>query len=593
VKFPLASAAALLVLLAAQPAEAKKKPRDTIPAVGTLIDNVSGATPDGKGGIERFTGLLIGDDGHVLEVYRQDDKRPERVAYRLDGQGRVMVPGLVDAHARVMDTGLAQMTLDLSPARSLDEALSRVAAWAAAHSDMPWILGSGWNESAWDVSGRMPTAAELDAVTGGKPAWLTRAVGEAGWANRAALAAAGITAATPDPSGGRIERVAGSKAPSGVLHGTAADLVAAKAPPPRPDDRDLALAKAQLVFLKQGVTTVTDMGTSIEDWQTYRRAGDLGKLRLRIVSYADGIEDMALIGGAGPSPWLYGDRLKMNGLHLVYDGAIGSRGAQMKAAYSDAPGVNGVARLNSTQLGNLMSRAAFDNFQVAIDVQGDAAIRTALDTVAELGFTYKGDRRWRIEGAQAIDAADIRLFGEGGVIASMQPAPLANDRAMLEARLGPARIAGAHAWKSIAATGATLAFGSDTPGGAPAPFLGMAVAISRQGTDGEPWGGWQPQEILSREAALSAYTWGGAKAAFADDRLGRIAKGYRADFLFLDRDPLLASPGELRQVKVLETWVNGQMVWSAARDASGATKPAPEAASQPAPEPAPEPADER
>ncbi len=562
-----AIAAALACALIAAPAAARKKknPEPEPPVAGTLIDNVEGLTPDGDGGIDRFDGFLIGPDGKVKHVYHSGDERPERVQYRLDGKGRIVMPGMIDAHGHVMATGFARMTLDLSMAKSLDEALSRISAWTAAHPDLPWILGTGWNQVLWGLD-RMPTAAELDAVTGGKPAWLTRVDGHAGWANSAAMAAANITAKTPDPAGGEILRVAGGEAPAGVFIDAATALIDAKVPKPRPEDRDTALAEAQLAMLSQGVTAIADMGTTIEDWQAFRRAADLGHLRLRIISYAGGVDAMSLIGGPGPTPWLYEDRLKMNGLKLYLDGALGSRGAWLKAPYADDPETSGLPQMSQTQLGNLMSRAAIDNFQIAVHAIGDEANKTVLDAIDELTATYKGDRRWRIEHAQIVDPADIPRFGEHGVIASMQPQHEASDRVMAEARLGPDRLAGAYAWKSMEAAGATLAFGSDTPVEPAHPFEGLAVAITRQGADGEPFGGWQPQEALSRQAALEAYTTGAAYAMFAEDKLGRIAEGYDADFLFVDTDPTLATPQQIRKTKVLETWIGGRLAWSAAKD---------------------------
>ncbi|WP_407635843.1 amidohydrolase [Novosphingobium lindaniclasticum] len=530
-----------------------------------LVDNVDGVTADGKGGVERFEGFLIGNDGRIAEVYRHGDKRPKKVDYQVDGKGRVVVPGMIDAHGHVMGTGFAKMTLDLSMAKTLDEALSRISAWAAAHPDAPWILGSGWNQVQWGLD-RMPTAAELDGATGGKPAWLTRVDGHAGWANSAAISAAGVTATTAAPAGGEILRSAGSKQPSGVFVDGAMALIEAKMPRPRPEDRDAALGEAQLALLAQGVTAIADMGTSIEDWQSMRRTADDGRLRIRIVSYADGVDNMTLIGGPRPTPWLYGDHLKMNGVKLYLDGALGSRGAWLKQPYADAAGTRGLPRMNETQLSNLMSRAAMDNFQVAVHAIGDQANATVLDSIEELSATYKGDRRWRIEHAQIVDPADLPRFGKFGTIASMQPQHEASDRTMAEARLGPNRLGGAYAWKSIAATGAKLAFGSDTPVEPAQPFVGLAVAVTRQGADNQPFNGWQPQEALSREAALGAYTTGAAYAMFAEDRLGRIAKGYRADFLFVDADPMLATPDKLRATRVLETWIDGKLAWSAAKD---------------------------
>ncbi|MEW9854417.1 amidohydrolase [Novosphingobium sp. M1R2S20] len=555
---PLAALALPLLAICAYPA-----------AADVLIDNVRGISPDGKGGLERFTGLLVNDDGRIAAVYREKEKRPKKVAYKVNGKGRVVVPGMIDAHAHVMDTGFAKMTLDLSATRSLDEALARITAYVAAHPDRAWIEGGGWNQVNWGLD-RMPTAAELDRATGGKPAFLTRVDGHAAWVNSAALAAGKVTETTPDPAGGRIERLPGSKKPAGVLVDAAQALVAAKMPKPRPSDRDTAFGEAQLEFLKQGVTAVADMGTTIHDWQAYRRAADAGNLRIRVIAYAHGVDDMTLIGGPGPTPWLYDDRLKMQGVKLYLDGALGSRGAWLKTSYADAPDVTGLPALSETQLGNHMSRAAIDNFQVAVHAIGDKANEMVLDTIEQLSATYKGDRRWRVEHAQVVDPTDIPRFGEHGTIASMQPQHQASDRLMAEARLGPDRLTGAYAWKSLGASGATLAFGSDTPVEPAQPFTGMSVAISRQGVDGQPVGGWQPQERLTIGEAMAAYTTGAAYAMFAEDRLGRLARGKRADFLFIDRDPTTATPESLRQTKVLETWINGQQAWSATR---GAAKP--------------------
>ncbi|MBS0475051.1 MAG: amidohydrolase, partial [Proteobacteria bacterium] len=472
----------------------------------TLVDNVDGLTLDEHGQVERFTGLLIGSDGRIVQVLHRDDKRPGKVDYLVNGKGRVMTPGMIDAHAHVMEIGFGALTLDLSETTSLAEAQKLIAAYAAAHPDRPWLLGRGWNQEQWKL-GRFPTAAELDAVVGDRPVWLDRVDGHAGWANTKAMAQAGVSAATRDPAGGQIIRLATASAPrpmaqgkrkptpppppapSGVFVDNAMSLIAKAVPPPRAEDRDVALGKAQEILLRYGVTGVADMGTSIQDWQAFRRAGDNGSLRVRIMSYAAGIDNMALIGGPGPSPWLYDDKLRMEGVKLYMDGALGSRGASLKAPYADAPGTKGLRITQDTALKNMMSRAAFDNFQVAVHAIGDEGNAALLSAIEDLAQTYKGDRRWRIEHAQIVDPVDIPRFGRNGIVASMQPVHETSDRLMAEARLGPNRLAGAYAWKSIAATGATLAFGSDAPVELPDPWAGLAAAISRQGPDGQPFGG--------------------------------------------------------------------------------------------------------
>lgn len=531
----------------------------------TLVDHVDGLTLNAEGHVERFTGLVIGADGRVAQVLHTGDPRPARPDYAVDGHGAVMIPGMIDAHSHVLAVGFAALTLDLSDTHSLAQAQQKIAAYAAAHPDRPWIIGGGWNQEQWHL-GRFPTAAELDAVVPGRPVWLSRVDGHAGWANSKALAAAGITAATRAPHDGKIERLpAAGRAPgkpAGVLVDGATRLVEKIVPPPRPEDRDLALSTAQDIFLSRGVTATADMGTSIEDWQAMRRAGDAGTLKIRVMAYGDGIANTVLIGGSAPTPWLYEDRLRLNGVKLYLDGALGSRGAFLKAPYADAP-TKGLAFLTETQLKNLMSRAAMDHFQVAVHAIGDGANAQLLGAVEDLAQTYTGDRRWRAEHAQIVDPADLPRFGRHGIIASMQPIHQTSDRTMAEARLGPARLAGAYAWKSMLGNHVPLAFGSDAPVELADPFAGFAAAISRQGPDGQPDGGWQPQERVSREEALAAYTTGGAYAGFAEGRFGRITPGQRADFVMVDTDPMTASPDRIRKTKVLQSWVGGRLVWQA------------------------------
>ena len=340
--------------------------------------------------------------------------------------------------------------------------------------------------------------------------------------------------------------------------------LAAAIPPPLPEDREQALYAAQSRLLAAGVTAVADMGTTIEEWMTLRRAGDAGWLRLRVMAYADSLATMLLVGGAGPTQWLYDDRLRLGGVKILLDGALGSRGALLKADYADAPGQRGLARTDGTQLRNIISRAALDDFQVAIHAIGDAANAEALAAIAELAAEYPGDRRWRIEHAQVLDPADIALAGQHGIIASVQPVHQTSDRLMAEARLGPDRLAGAYAWRSLAAAGAGLAFGTDAPVELVDPLAGLAAAISRMDAGGQPAGGWHPEQTITREAALAAYTAGAAYAGFAEGRFGALAVGERADFVVLDGDPLALSAERLRQVQVRETWIAGERVFAAA-----------------------------
>jgi len=525
-------------------------------AADTLIYNVDGVTIDEEGDVMRFAALVFDDEGRITRVLERGEDRPQDLDFAVDGNGQVMLPGMIDAHVHVMDIGFAALTLDLSDTNSLEEALEKIARFADDNPGRPWILGRGWNQEKWGL-GRFPTAAELDAVVSDRPVWLERADNHANWANSLAIEQAGITADTPDPSGGRIIRDEVGN-PSGVFVDNAIPLVGDSVPSPRPEDRDAALAMAQERLIGNGVTAVADMGTTMADWHTYRRAGDRAQLRVRIMAYADSLEALEVIAGSAPTPWLYDDRLRLNGVKLYLDGALGSRGAILKEPYEDATGITGLPLMTPAQLRNRMSRAALDNFQAAIHAIGDAANAEVLDAIEELSESYEGDRRWRIEHAQIVDPTDLDRFGKNGIIASMQPLHQTSDRTMAEARLGEDRLDGAYAWRSILDAGGRLAFGSDAPVEPADPFAGFAVAISRTDADGQPFGGWRAQEAVNREQALDAFTASAAFAGFAEGRFGRLVPGERADFLLVDRDPMLASPEDIRAIDIREVWIGGE-----------------------------------
>lgn len=532
-----------------------------------VIDNINGVQIGADGKLLRFRALVIGDDGRVAQVIVGGPPRlppgSDTLGF-IDGGGRTLLPGLVDAHGHVMGLGFGALQLDLTGTGSVADLQQRLRAYAAANPDARWILGRGWNQELWPDK-RFPTAADLDAIVPDRPVVLERVDGHAVVANSAAIKAAGLTATSRAPTGGKIERDSAGK-PTGLLVDAATELVGMVVPPATPQQRDKALAEAQRILLSSGLTAVADMGTSVEDWEAMRRLGASGGLNLRIMSYASGVGRLNTI--RKPTDWLYDDRLHMGGVKLYADGALGSRGAWLKRPYADKPDTRGLQFLTDAQLREQAGKAAAAGFQVAVHAIGDAANAQVISAYEALGKTYGGDRRWRIEHVQVVDPADIPRIARAGIIASMQPTHQTSDRLMAEKRLSPDRLAGAYAWQTIARSGARLAFGSDFPVESPNPFPGIAAAISREDAQGQPPGGWRPEDRVSFPQALAGFTRDGAYAGFAESKFGSLEPGKWADFVIVDRDISTADAQAIYGTQVLETWVAGKKVWERAASAA-------------------------
>ena len=523
----------------------------------TLVYNVKGVQVGAGGNLQRFGGLVIGDDGKIIELIRRTEDLNRPIEHEVDGLGRTLLPGLIDAHGHVISLGLAALQLDLVGTTSIADLQDRLRAYAGGVGPM-WISGRGWNQELWSDK-RFPTAADLDAVVRERPVVLERVDGHALVVNSAALKAAGITAVTSDPVGGKIERNAQGN-PTGLLIDSAMDLVTSKQPPLSPMQRARALEKAQEILLAYGLTAVADMGTSKADWATMEQQAAAGRLNVRIMAYAAGLAEMP----AAPVDWELGDRLTWRGVKLYDDGALGSRGAWLKLPYADKPDTRGLQFNTDAQLKAMTAQAAARGFQLAIHAIGDAANAQVISAYEELARKYGPGRRWRIEHFQIADPADIARLAPAGIIASMQPTHQTSDRLMAEARLGPNRLAGAYAWQSVLKSGARLAFGSDFPVESPNPFAGLAAAISRQDMAGQPPGGWLPAERVSFAQALGGFTRDAAYAGFSEDRIGSLEPGKWADFILVDRDVTAADPQALARTQVLETWVAGKKVWQRA-----------------------------
>jgi len=521
----------------------------------TLIDHANGIQVDAAGQVEHFTGILIGDDGKVIRVLQAGDARPKATA-TVDAQGRTILPGLIDAHGHVTELGFSALQLDLVGTSSVNDLQKRLRDYAAAHPDARWIIGRGWNQELWPDK-RFPTAADLDAAVRDRPVVLERVDGHALVANSAAMSAAGVTAQTPAPAGGRIE--------NGLFVDNAKELIGKAVPPPTPAEVDQALAKAQDILLGFGVTGVGSMSTTADDWSAMRRAGDANRLTVRMMVYADELKLLPAV--PHPTGWLNHDRLRMVGIKFYADGALGSRGAWLKQPYTDKPETRGLQFHSDAEMASIAETAAAHGFQIATHAIGDAANAQIISVYEQLSKKYGADRRWRIEHFQIVDPADIPRLAPAGIVASMQPTHQTSDRLMAEARVGPNRLTGSYAWQTVLKSGARLAFGSDFPVESPNPFPGLGAAISRQDMSGRPPGGWIPSERLTLGQALHAFTRGAAYAGFAEDRIGALEPGEWADFIFVDRDPTTIDAQALARTQVLETWVGGKKAWS--RSASG------------------------
>jgi hypothetical protein len=526
----------------------------------TLISNVNGIQVGSDGKLQHFSSLLIDDNGRVETLISAPHPRVKRYNRLIDGEGRTLLPGFIDAHGHVMDLGFAALHLNLAGTSSLADLQQRLREYAAQHPSDAWLIGFGWNQELWPDK-RFPTAADLDAVVPDRPVVLERVDGHAVVANSAAMKAAAVTPATQTPPGGRIE--------NGLFVDNARGLIDNAIPKPTQAEMDRAFAKSQEILLGFGVTGVGSMSTSLDDWNAFRRAGDAGTLNVRLMVYLLGVEPLKVI--PHPTDWMYGDHLRAGGVKLFADGALGSRGAWLKQPYADKPDTRGLQFHSDAEMRELADTAASHGFQIATHAIGDAANAQVISTYERLNGKYGTNRRWRIEHAQIVDCADLPRVGRANIIASMQPTHQTSDRLMAEKRLDAARLKCAYAWQSMLRTGAKLAFGTDFPVESPNPFPGLSAAISRQDVNGQPPGGWYPDERVTLDEALSAYTRGAAYAGFAEQKIGALDAGKWADFIIVDRDPTKVNPQDLARTQVLETWVAGKKVWS--RESSAAAAP--------------------
>lgn len=471
--------------------------------------------------------------------------------------GTVM-PGLIDAHGHLMGLGFSLLQADLVGTRSKEAIVDRLKDKSAGLNEGDWLLGRGWDQNDW-AGQAFPAAADLDAAFPDRPVWLKRVDGHAGWANSAALRAAGIDARTADPEGGRLLRDEQGQ-PSGVLVDAAMDLIETHIPKPDIALRRRALRLALATASKAGLTGVHDAGVSREDLALYRELADDQALPLRVYAMADGDSDalrQLCREGLYTHP---SGRLSMRAVKLYADGALGSRGAALLADYSDEPGNRGLLIQSPEHLREIIDKAAACGVQPAVHAIGDRANREVLDAYAALTAKQRQALRPRIEHAQVVAMDDIPRFAELGVIASMQPTHATSDMPWAGDRVGAERLRGAYAWRRYLDRATHMAFGSDFPVENVEPIPGLYAAITRQDAEGSPEGGWLPDQRLTLVEALDAFTRGAAYAGFAENEVGTLEPGMRADFIVLSMDPHQVRGRALLQIKVRSTWLDGRKV---------------------------------
>ena len=481
----------------------------------------------------------------------------------VDAGGATIVPGITDAHAHLLGLGLSLRTVDLVGTRSYDEVIARIAARAKTMPAGAWVIGRGWDQNDWPDT-HFPTQETLSSAVPSHPVFVIRVDGHAGLANARALRIAGVTAATRDPAGGRLERDA-SGAPTGVLVDNAMSLVGSRVPPPSAAERRAMVLAAVKEANRWGLTGIHDAGVNRQTIDTYEQLARAGRFTLRdYVMVSGDSATLAHYFARGPQSALYGGRLWIRAVKVYMDGALGSRGASMLAPYSDDTTNSGLLISSRDLIDRIATAALAHGFQVNAHAIGDRANHEVLDAFeAALRNTPGVDHRFRVEHAQVISPFDIPRFAALGVIPSMQSSHQTSDMYWAEQRVGPERVKGAYAWRSLLATGVILPNGSDFPVEAVNPLISFHSAVSRQDAKNFPPGGWYPDQKMTREEALKSMTLWPAMAGFQERDLGTLAPGKYADFVILDQDIMTVPDERILDTKVVATYLGGRAVYQA------------------------------
>jgi predicted amidohydrolase YtcJ len=525
----------------------------TLFTAGTVVAGPS-QTPQKNWGV-------LASGGKVVAVGPADELRAKYPnAMQIDVAGGTILPGLTDAHGHLDGLGVALSVVSLTGTESFDEVIARVQERAARASAGEWIVGRGWDQNDWTVK-EFPTAAALDAAFPDRPVFLRRVDGHAAIANSVAMRAAGVTASTQDPSGGRIVRDANGN-PTGVFVDAAMDLIEEKMPQPTQEQRKARVLAAAQAIAATGLTEMHDAGIDNATIEAVQQLIDEEKFPIRVY---------AMLGDNAPllSQWFesgplmnYGGRLTVRAVKLYADGALGSRGAALLAPYSDDPGNSGLMLAQPEHLQDVAARGKRAGFQINTHAIGDRGVRNVIDAYTKAGVAAKD--RYRIEHLQVIAPEDVSRVVSRGIIASMQPTHATSDMYWAEARLGPERVKGAYAWRTILNAGGRLALGSDFPVEDVNPFFGIYAAVTRQDQKGWPEGGWMPSQRLALAEAIRGFTLDAAYAAFEEKTRGTIEAGKLADLTIVDGDLYAMPASELYKANVRYTIVGGKVAYRGA-----------------------------
>jgi predicted amidohydrolase YtcJ len=568
--------AAVLVFAVAVPAHAQTTPADLLLTNGRVYtlawddpapDGTPAASAPRSAGVFHPDGEAVAVTGDRIVFVGPAAKAAAWRGPRtrvIDVHGATILPGLVDSHTHVAGLGEAASQIDLTTVKTEEDAVARVAAAAKTTPKGEWILGRGWDEGAW--ANRYPGMKLLSEAVPDHPVYLASLHSFAGWGNRLAFERAGITRDTPSPEGGEVVKDKDGT-PTGILLNRAVPLLANAVPPPTPERTKAYVLAGLERMARDGYVAIHEAGADRALLRAFQELDAEGELPVRVSAMLsvrdDGLcREWLSRGPDKPSA----RRLEVRSVKAFYDGALGSRGARLLEDYSDRPGHRGVS---GNQYGfdqALVALLVKAGFQVAIHAIGDAGNRETLDFIEGMEHANPDARalRHRIEHAQVVHPDDVPRFARLGVIASMEPPHCVEDKTWAEDRLGPVRVKGAYAWRTLRRSGARLALNSDLTGSDHDIFYGLHSAITRRDKSQQPPGGWYPGERLTPEEAVRGYTTWNAYAGFHENDTGILAPGRWADITVMDVDPFVlgsTDPGKLLGGHIVATVVAGKLAF--------------------------------